>query len=162
VKRHDAAASHGLQLPESVNPVRWMFMPPSPEFKQKAPAPAPEEEEAFYPPQAYLFVQEGLDFMVRKLHGKKVPASESKSRHVSGQQLCEGLRELALARWGRLARTVLSQWNITSTMDFGQIVFSMIEAGQMQKTPRDTIEDFRNVYDFKIVFEAGYRIPSDS
>lgn len=138
-----------------------MFMPPSPEFKQKAPASVVEEPD-LYPPQAYAFVQEGLDLVVRKLHGHKASRTPGKSRHVSGQELCEGLRELALSRWGRLARTVLGQWNITSTYDFGQIVFAMIEAGQMQKTPQDTIEDFRNVFDFKTVFEAGYRIPGAS
>ena len=44
-------------------------------------------------------------------------------------------------------------------MDFGRIVFALIEAGQMQKTDEDTIEDFRNVYDFKTAFETDYRIP---
>ena len=65
-------------------------------------------------------------------------------------------------RWpgqmGQAGATVLRRWNITSTLDFGRIVFALIAAGNMQKTDEDTLEDFRNVYDFKNTFETGYRI----
>ena len=71
---------------------------------------------------------------------------------MSGQQLCEGLREYALQQWGYLARTVLRRWNITSTVDFGKIVFALVEIGQMQKTDDDTLDDFRNVFDFRAAF----------
>ena len=109
-----------------------------------------------YPAEAFDFVQRGLSYTVQKMHGEL--ADPEASRHVSGQQLCEGLREFALTQWGLLARTVLRRWSITSTLDFGQIVFALIDAGQMQKTDDDRLEDFRNVYDFKKAFEAGYRI----
>jgi len=112
-----------------------------------------------YPPQAFQFVHEGLDHTVVLVHGPLPPRHSKENRHVSGRQLCEGLRELALARWGPLATVVLHQWNIHATIDFGKIVFSLIEGGQMQKIEEDTIEDFRNVFDFKTAFEAEYRIP---
>lgn len=115
------------------------------------------DDVSLYPPQALEFVEEGLRHTVQSVHGQvKDPNA---SRHVSGPQLCEGLRELALARWGRLARTVLRRWNITSTFDFGRIVFALIEAGQMQQTEEDSIEDFRNVFEFRAAFESDYRIP---
>ena len=115
------------------------------------------EDLGLYPPEAYAFIQQGLSFTVQKLHGKvKDPKA---SRHVSGPDLCEGLRELAVAQWGRMARTVLRRWNITSTLDFGRIVFAMVEAGLMQKTDDDTLEDFRNVYDFRTALENEYQIP---
>jgi uncharacterized repeat protein (TIGR04138 family) len=45
------------------------------------------------------------------------------------------------------------------TLDFGQIVFAMIEAGQFQKTADDRLDDFRDVFDFRSAFESsGYRI----
>jgi len=109
-----------------------------------------------YPADAYEFVQRGLSHTVQKIHGTVVDPDAS--RHVSGQQLCEGLRELALSQWGLLARTVLCRWSITSTVDFGRIVFALINVGQMQKTEDDSLEDFRGVYDFKTAFESGYRI----
>ncbi|HSU69496.1 MAG TPA: Minf_1886 family protein [Tepidisphaeraceae bacterium] len=109
-----------------------------------------------YPAEAYDFIQRGLSYTVQKLHGTAIDPDAS--RHVSGQQLCEGLREFALKEWGLLAHTVLKRWGILSTLDFGRIVFALIDAGQMQKTDDDNLEDFRNVFDFKQAFEAGYRI----
>lgn len=110
-----------------------------------------------YPPEAYDFVQRGLSYTVQKLHG--AAAKSGPKRHVTGQQLCHGLHELALIQWGYLARTVLRRWNITSTLDFGHIVFNLVRHRAMATTDRDTIDDFRNVYDFKSAFEAVYRIP---
>ena len=69
-------------------------------------------------------------------------------RHVSGQQLCEGLRLLALESWGSLAQAVLASWNIRTTRDFGEMVFLLIRLGLMGKQDSDRIEDFGNVYDF--------------
>ena len=58
-----------------------------------------------------------------------------------------------------LARTVLARWNIRRTYDFGRIVFAMVDNGLMQKTEEDSIEDFRDVFDFKHAFgEHAYRI----
>jgi len=113
---------------------------------------------SLYPPPAFDFIEEGLRFTVDKIHGQMTDPNAC--RHVSGQQLCEGLRELALTKWGLLARTVLSRWNVTSTLDFGRLVFALIEVGQMQRTDEDTLDDFRNVYDFRKAFESGYRIPA--
>jgi uncharacterized repeat protein (TIGR04138 family) len=109
-----------------------------------------------YPPEAYEFIQHGLSYTVEKIHGTVVDPDAS--RHVSGQQLCEGLREFALTQWGLMARTVLRRWNITCTLDFGRIVFTLIDGEHMQRTDEDRLEDFEDVYNFKTEFEAGYRI----
>ena len=114
------------------------------------------EEVGLYPIEAYEFVHNGLGYTVNKLHGhKKDPKA---SRHVSGRDLCDGLREYALGKWGLMARTVLARWNIRKTYDFGRIVFAMVDNGLMQKTEEDSLEDFRDVFDFKTAFDAGYRI----
>jgi uncharacterized repeat protein (TIGR04138 family) len=112
-----------------------------------------------YPIDAYEFVHRGLAHTVNQLHAS-ASGEEPASRHVCGQQLCEGLRDYALSQWGLMARTVLRRWNITSTLDFGKIVFAMVDNGLMQKTEQDSLEDFRGVYDFAIAFEAGYHIES--
>lgn len=110
-----------------------------------------------YSLEAFIFVQRGLDYTVRKHHGEADeddptvdPASSP--RHVSGPQLCHGLREFALKEYGLMARTVLRQWGITSTFDFGQIVFEMVSSGNMHKTDEDSIEDFEDVYRFSEAF----------
>jgi uncharacterized repeat protein (TIGR04138 family) len=133
-------------------------MPP-PKDPSKVKVRPPMLEYGAYPPEAYDFVQQGLSFTVQQIHGGAAKPKPRASRHVNGQQLCEGIRAYALNQYGMLATTVLRLWNIHSTLDFGRIVFALIEAGQMQKTDDDTIEDFRNVYEFKTAFETEYRIP---
>ena len=118
------------------------------------------EETGVYPLEAFVFVQQGLGFTVKKLHGDN--PDPDLNRHVSGTQLCEGLRDLALSQWGLLARTVLKRWNVTTTMDFGRIVFALVDNGVLRKTDEDTVDGFSNVYDFNTAFEAGYRISCGS
>ena len=121
-----------------------------------------------YPIDAFLFVQRGLDFTVTRLHGKdaqnkpqgnadacKADAAskaELPSRHVSGQQLCRGLRDFAIEQYGLMAQAVLRRWKITSSEDFGAIVFAMVKAKLMRKTEHDRLEDFNDVFDFSEAF----------
>jgi uncharacterized repeat protein (TIGR04138 family) len=64
----------------------------------------------------------------------KTPA---RTRHVSGRELCEGFRNLALNYYGLLALTVLGQWGIRSTSDIGEMVYNLIASGDLEKTPKD-------------------------
>lgn len=73
-------------------------------------------------------------------------------RHVNGQQLCLGLREYAVDRFGLFAPAVFGQWHIHRTDDFGRMVFAMIKAQIMSRTAQDSIDDFRGVYDFDEAF----------
>ena len=102
-----------------------------------------------YPLTAYRFVREGLSRTVEMSQG--LDSSEA-DRHVSGQQLCMGLREFAIERYGLLAPVVLRSWNVQRTDDFGRIVFAMIDAGLLSKTPQDSFEDFRGVFEFDEAF----------
>lgn len=114
-----------------------------------------------YPLDAYLFLQRGLDFTVRRMHGEMDPLEEDDfdyedeqepNRHVSGQDLCCGLRDFAIKEYGMLARTVLRRWNITSCRDFGEVVFAMVDGGLMRKTNEDSIRDFHAVFEFSTAF----------
>jgi uncharacterized repeat protein (TIGR04138 family) len=114
-----------------------------------------------YPREAYKFVQAGLNYTVEKVHAEIAEDPEA-NKHVTGQQLCEGLREFALKEWGLLAHTVLKRWNVTTTYDFGRIVFALVEYKHMAATDDDTVEDFRNVFDFKTAFDSNYKIECKS
>ena len=119
------------------------------------------DEVGLYPREAFKFVQAGLSHTVEKIHAE-IANDPDANRHVTGQQLCEGLRDYALKEWGLLAGTVLRRWGITSTYDFGRIVFALVDNKHMAKTDDDTIEDFRNVYDFKTAFDGAYKIECKS
>lgn len=105
-----------------------------------------------YPPEAFQFVKDGLAHTVKMVHGADAVARDDDRRHVSGQQLCLGLKDHAIRQYGLLARAVLERWGIRGTVDFGRIVFAMIEAGLMRKTDEDSLEDFSGVYDFDEAF----------
>jgi uncharacterized repeat protein (TIGR04138 family) len=106
-----------------------------------------------YPVDAFNFVREGLKFTVQKIH-----QNCQEEKHISGQDLCWGLRDYAIKRWGLLAPAVLQRWNITTTMDFGRIVFAMVNAGWMAKKDEDDVDDFSDVYDFRSAFDTGLAI----
>lgn len=111
-------------------------------------------EDGRYDSRALRFVFEGLGQTVEKLRGEM---SEGEARHITGSELAIGLGEFATERWGRLAMMVLGLWGVRTTRDFGEIVYLMIEHQLMSATEGDCVEDFDNVFDFKEVFEKGYR-----
>lgn len=102
-------------------------------------------KEPRYPRAAYEFVQESL-----RLAHEQV----GREGHVTGRELLDAFRTLALAEFGPLARTVLAEWNVRTTDDVGRIVFLCVEARQMGKTDDDTMDDFHAVYDFAKAFPA--------
>ena len=100
-----------------------------------------------YRREAYVFVLEALTFTQQKF--KKL----GQRGHISGRELCGGIRELAERQFGYLAKTVFAQWGVTRTEDFGEIVFALVEDEHLSKQESDSKEDFAGVYDFDEVFE---------
>jgi uncharacterized repeat protein (TIGR04138 family) len=100
-----------------------------------------------YQEGAYIFVLAALNFVLERL---------PHPRHISGQELAEGVRDLALERFGPMARTVLEHWGIESTRDVGSIVFALVECGVLIKQDEDTPADFEDLFDFGEAFETQY------
>ena len=96
-----------------------------------------------YKPDAYEFVLLGLTFTQKKL---------KKQSHLSGVELANGLRDYAVNQYGALATRVLTHWGISQTLDFGNIVFNMIEKKLLSKSDEDYLADFNSVYDFNLAF----------
>jgi uncharacterized repeat protein (TIGR04138 family) len=97
--------------------------------------------------KAYLFVLSALHAVMESL---------DRPRHISGRELAEGVRRLALDRFGPLARTVLQHWGIRQTEDLGSIVFSLVDCGILMKQDEDSPDDFRGIFDFEEAFERNY------
>jgi len=106
-------------------------------------------EDGRFSPQVIRFVYEGLGFTTKKV--------VCEPEHVSGQKLCEGLRRLAVEKWGRLAMLVLNTGGVRTTRDFGEIVYLMIKHKWMSAQPTDSIGDFDGLYDFKTVFKDQFK-----
>jgi len=100
-----------------------------------------------YTAEAYDFVMRALDYTIQNL---------TEVRHVSGQELVEGIRDFAKMEFGPMAKHVLNTWGVRTTRDFGEIVFDLVGQGVLRKTDEDQIEDFIDRYRFEVVFERDY------
>jgi uncharacterized repeat protein (TIGR04138 family) len=114
-----------------------------------------------YHRDAYFFVFEALRYAQEQLGLGVASAIEDpegeEERHVTGQQLCEAIRRYAIEQYGLMARSVLNEWGVRSTGDFGEIVFNLIKIEQMRKTPHDRREDFDDVFDFDEGFQHSFQ-----
>lgn len=97
--------------------------------------------------RAYLFVLASLEHCQSRL---------TERRHISGPELAQGCRDLALHRFGVMARLVLAHWGVHSTLDIGDIVFTLVDMGLLMSQPQDSRDDFDGVYDFAEAFELAY------
>lgn len=111
------------------------------------------ERDPRYPEDAYVFLRQALDFTVKRLE-KPI---DGPGRHISGQELLQGIRTFTLEQFGPMAYRVLTTWGIRSTEDFGALVFNLVNAGLLGKTKEDRIEDFSNGYDFETAFTKPFR-----
>ena len=105
-----------------------------------------------YTRDAYVFLRDALDFTTKQQ--KKIKGAMV--RHVAGPELLEGMRQYALHEFGPMVMTVFSSWGIHCCEDIGHMVFNLIEAGIFGKTEEDSLEDFKNVYDFEEAFAKPF------
>ncbi len=105
---------------------------------------------------AYQFVFEALSFTAKSL-GKDSNSPRDEDRHIAGQQLLVGIQKYALQQYGYMTYVVFSLWGVKKDIDFGEIVFNLVENGLMGKTETDSREDFRGICDFKTVFDDDFK-----
>ena len=118
---------------------------------------------------AYIFIQQALAYAQFELgmglprpygvEGEEEPPAEPPPEaHLTGQQLCEAIRLYASDMYGLMAKTVLNSWGVRRTGDFGDIVYNLIDIGEMTQSDADRREDFDDQYDFEEAFEQNYEI----
>ena len=97
--------------------------------------------------RGYLFVLAALEHVQSRLPER---------RHITGQELSVACRDLALQRYGVMARLVLEHWGIRATADIGDIVFTLVDLGLLVSQPQDSRRDFSGLFDFEDAFERAY------
>ena len=107
-----------------------------------------------YSPEAFYFLFDALELAV-KLAGKD--GLQGAARHVTGQEVLRGMREHALASFGPLAANVWRSWGVRETMDWGRIVFLLVDHSLLKRQDDDSVEHFREGFDFDAAFVDGYR-----
>ena len=110
------------------------------------------EKDGRFSKEGFLFILAALEYTISKLPER---------RHLTGQEFSRGIAEYAREQYGYLAKTVLNNWGITTTLDYGAIVYLLIIEGLMSKTEEDKREDFGNVYDFDDEFAWEKSKPND-
>jgi uncharacterized repeat protein (TIGR04138 family) len=106
------------------------------------------QRDSRFHPQAYIFLKEALDFTTGKVEESK----QGRKNHVTGQELLEGFRDLALREFGPMAGTLLREWGLNQCQDVGDMVFNLIEEQVFGKQDSDTKEDFSAIYTFHDAF----------
>lgn len=97
--------------------------------------------------QAYLFILAALEHCQARLEVR---------RHITGGELANACLDLALERYGLMARLVLEYWGVKSTADLGDVVFTLVDLGFLLSQPQDTRDEFLDVYNFESAFEHEY------
>ena len=123
-----------------------------------------------YHPQAFDFIFAALKYTQDHLTDLQDDYSDpdddwntlKEDSHVSGPELLEGVRELALKQFGLMTISVFKHWGVKSTDDFGRIVFELIERGEMRKTDQDQLSDFFDLYNFEEVFNREYQVDTSA
>ena len=117
-----------------------------------------------YTYHAYDFVIEALEYS-KTLKKKSKTRGRSRTtttpRHVTGRDLCEGARKLALEQYGMMALGILKLWGIRSTSDIGEVVYNLIRSGDLEKTPSDERSHFDDVFDFEVAFRREFVLTLD-
>lgn len=100
------------------------------------------------------FDSRAYDFVLDVIH----EACSSANGHVTGQELLEVFRDLALDAYGPLAYTVLNDWGLRCCEDVGAVVFNLYDSKRIGKTEKDSPEDFVGGYNFKREFRDPFEI----
>ena len=125
------------------------------------------QDDPRYKLEAYQFVRDALSFAQEVLGLGKgddqdeptpLESEQIAEPHLSGQQLCEAVRQYSIEQFGYMAQMVLNNWGIESTGDVGEIVYNLIRIGLMKKSDNDRREDFENVFDFEQAFCNDFKI----
>ncbi len=106
------------------------------------------DQDLRYRKEAYAFIMQALSYTQKKL---------KRDRHVSGEELLEGIKDFLMHQFGPMTMRVLTHWGIKTTEDFGNIIFNLVHNKVLSKTEEDNIHIFRNGYDLEEVFTHGYR-----
>lgn len=105
-----------------------------------------------YPKEAYVFLRLALNHAIKAFN----KPDKGPARHITGQELLEGIRQYALQEFGPITKTVLAAWGIHRTEDFGEIVFNLVDHGVLGKTEQDKREDFAHGYNFDDAFKTPF------
>jgi uncharacterized repeat protein (TIGR04138 family) len=118
--------------------------------------------DARYPIDAYEFVLEAIaSARSRRRRARLKPRGDKSAqkpvdpirKHVTGRDVCDLVKELAVEKYGFMARMMLDRWGLQTTSHIGDIVYNLIDAGELEKNEADARSDFDDVFDLHAELE---------
>ena len=100
-------------------------------------------ERGSFRPEAYLFALEALEHAMQK---------QETPKHITGEDLLGFIRQLGVDRYGPMAPDVFNSWGVRNTLDFGRIVFHLVDRELLRKRDEDSLTDFLDKFDFDEAF----------
>jgi uncharacterized repeat protein (TIGR04138 family) len=111
-----------------------------------------------YKEDAYYFINEAVIFSAEYFSKPEFGTS----KHLSGPELLDGIREFTLSEFGPMAAAVLNKWGLKTTLDIGHVVFNLIDEGVLSASPEDKLGDFSEVYDFQSAFIEPFEAENEN
>ena len=113
-----------------------------------------------YRREAYGFVVEALNRTAHALPAER--RADPERRHLTGQELLQGVVEMAREEFGLMAPAVFREWGVQAATDVGEIVFQLIDAGQLSARSEDRREDFEGGLDLmRALSDVDLGVPGD-
>lgn len=104
-------------------------------------------ERGVFRPESYFFALEALEQAMEALDSPT---------HISGEDLLDWIRRLGAERFGPMAPEVFRSWGVHSTLDFGRIVFHLVDRDLLRKREEDSLADFLDKFDFEEAFSPKF------
>src|SRR5262245_41361399 len=98
------------------------------------------ERDPRYRREAYGFLLLALGATVAALPEER--RQDPARRHLSGPELLHGLVEVARSEFGAMAPTVFREWGLANSQDVGELVFQLVDCGQLSARPEDRRADY--------------------
>lgn len=111
-----------------------------------------------YPIAAYCYVEKAV---MEAVHAQENTVGKD-AFPVSGQFICAALKNQLLRDFGPAYLDVLHSWNIRNTIDFGNIVFTLVDIRCLHADKEDSLKDFAHVFDLETLMPPippGSRTP---
>lgn len=108
-----------------------------------------------YTPEAYFFMRDAMDYATEQIN------KETEHPNLSAEELYLSACAYALDEYGPLARKVLETWGISSSTDFGSVVYNLIEASVFGKQKDDSPSDFDHLEPLEHLLNTPFELPDE-
>ncbi len=102
--------------------------------------------------EAYAFISDAVLYTTHKVESD----STMHKHHITGKELLNGIKDFAMQQFGPIAPAVLRHWGLNDSMAIGHVVFNMVNNQLLGKSQEDTIDDFKNGFDFDMEFSKPF------